>query len=121
MYNKISEWLDTVLENEFPDEVIAVAFNLYEDGDDSWSMEVVGTSSFDEDDPDWACDEVTDLGTREEPFAWEEESSWEEVQSEMSHILVKYLEEGKFADKLLGFKGLGVGFVDGDLVIIHSK
>ena len=90
MLAKVAAWLDEVLEQSVPEEVVAFCFNLYEDGDNSWSMELVGTASFDEEDMDWACDEVTDFGTREVPF-------------------------GVLKEK----NGVGVGFVDGDIEIIY--
>ena len=43
--------------------VVAANFNIYEDSDDEWSVEIVGTGSFDEEDEDWECDEITDLGS----------------------------------------------------------
>ncbi len=51
-------------------EVIAFGFNLYDDGDFHWSMELIGTSEFDVDDEDWLCNEVTDFDTRDGPFQW---------------------------------------------------
>jgi hypothetical protein len=77
MYERLSTWLDEVFSRTAPEGIVSVCFNLYEDGDDSWSMEVVGCSSFDSNDPDWACDEVTDFGTRDEPFEWTDDSIWE--------------------------------------------
>lgn len=65
MYDKVSAWLDDVLKQNIPDDVEAFCFNLYDDGNSSWSMELVGTERFDENDFDWPCDEVTDFGTRE--------------------------------------------------------
>ena len=55
MYQKIEKWIDKVLQQDFPDDVVAVMFNLYEDGDALYSMEVVGTESFDDEDEDWAA------------------------------------------------------------------
>ena len=70
MYKKIEEWINNVLEQKIPSETVAFCFNLYEDEDDTWSMELVGTERFDIDDSDWACDEVTDFDTRDEPLSW---------------------------------------------------
>ena len=39
MYQKIEKWIDKVLQQDFPDDVVAVMFNLYEDGDALYSME----------------------------------------------------------------------------------
>ena len=64
MYQKIEKWIDKVLQQDFPDDVVAVMFNLYEDGDSLYSMEVVGTESFDEEDEDWACDELKATGRK---------------------------------------------------------
>ena len=51
-------WLDRILTSPLPEEIIAVNFNLYDDGDSCWSMEFIGTGSFDADNPDWAWEQV---------------------------------------------------------------
>ena len=48
------EWLDLILKNELNSEIKAINFNLYEDTDNKWSVELVGTFSFDKDNDDWA-------------------------------------------------------------------
>ena len=121
MYDKISNWLDGVFERKIPDGVVSVCFNLYEDGDNSWSLEVVGCSSFDSEDPDWACDEVTDFETRDEPFAWTEEAIWEKVLSDVTKLLYQYIQEGKASEYLNSLDGVAVGFADGDLNILVEK
>lgn len=120
METKLEEWLNEVLEQEIPSEVVGFCFNLYED-EDCWSMELVGTERFDSEDDDWACDEVTDLGTRDEPFFWEQEGDWTEVLEDVVTALKKYLNSGLYADVLKARKGVGVGFVDGDMVILYAR
>ena len=39
------EWLDLILKNELNSEIKAINFNLYEDTDNKWSVELVGTFS----------------------------------------------------------------------------
>ena len=117
----ITNWIDDVLSVEFSEEITAIAFNLYEDEDDMWSLEVVGTSSFDAEDSDWACDEITDFGTRDNPFVWKETAEWSDVLEKVEEELSRYLKEGKYATKLLNLDGVGVGFVDGDMEILFSK
>ena len=73
------EWLDLILKNELNSEIKAINFNLYEDTDNKWSVELVGTFSFDKDNDDWACDEV--FTTRDQPFVIECESDWELVET----------------------------------------
>lgn len=113
-----NEWLDEVLENELPDTVKAINFNLYDDGDNVWSVELIGASRFDPDDEDWACDEV--FTTREEPLAWEEDTSSLDIQEQAYNAIKEYLESGLYADKLKQYEGVGVGFVDGELFIVYT-
>ena len=121
MYSQIEEWLDEVLDQEIPAAANAFCFNLYEDGEDEWSMELVATSSFDPEDDDWACDEITDLGTRDIPLSWEKEADWEEILEDAASALKQYLAQGQYGDVLKAGAGVGVGFVEGDIEILYSK
>lgn len=87
MFDKVSKWLDDVLETDIPKEVVAFGFNLYDDGNYNWSMELIGTSEFDVDDEDWLCNEVTDFNIRENPFRWTKESEWEEIFDDVLCVL----------------------------------
>ena len=121
MYTLVEKWLNGILEQTIPAEVAALNFNLYEDGGNNWSIELVGTESFDLEDEDWRCDEIFDFGTRENPLAWKEEKEWNEILDEMIQILQKYLEKGRYSDILKKYQGIGVGFVDGDVEILYTK
>ena len=107
------EWLDLILKNELNSEIKAINFNLYEDTDNKWSVELVGTFSFDKDNDDWACDEV--FTTRDQPFVIECESDWELVETFFISLVNEYLSSGKYAGKLKEYQAIGIGFVDGDL------
>ena len=61
--NNIEKWIDSIFENTIPNEVVGIAFNLYEDETNQWSIEMIGSASFDVEDPDWACDEYAIMGT----------------------------------------------------------
>ena len=121
MYSEIESWIDNVLNTEIPEETKGFIFNLYDDGDDSWSMEIVATSRFDENDPDWGCDEIDDFGTRDEPFSWEERAGWEAIQDKCSEAIAEYLSAGEYASVLKRAEGVGVGFVDGDLELVYIR
>ena len=120
MYHKLEAWLNDILGQKIPSVVKAFCFNLYED-DEGWSIELVGTESFRLDDEDWACDEITDFGTREKPLSWKEEADWKEVLSEVSSAIKQYLANGSYADILKSCTGVAVGFVDGNLEILYSN
>lgn len=121
MYKRVEEWLDSILVQEIPDAVIALNFNLYEDGGNNWSIELVGTESFDLEDEDWCCDEIFDFGTRETPLSWNEEKAWNEILDEMTQVIKKYLEQGAYSHVLKNYQGVGIGFVDGDIEILFTK
>jgi len=114
----ISDWIDKVLDTDIPDDVVAFCFNLYEEGGETWSMELIGSSRFDSEDPDWPCDEITDFGSRKNLYEWEMDCSWEDVLTHVVNELKEYLENGKYAKLLKSRSGVGVGFVDGDLEIL---
>ncbi|MEF9983521.1 MAG: hypothetical protein RR806_00465 [Oscillospiraceae bacterium] len=115
------EWLDTILNSEIPENIVALNFNLYDDGDFNWSIELIGTSRFDLKDDDWACDEAFDFGTRENPLSWQQECEWETILNSAVETISDYLIDGKYSALMKTFKGIGVGFVDGEIEIIHCN
>ena len=94
-YKEFEKWVDSSLNTELPKDVVAFCFNLYDDGNGQWSVELVGTSSFDKDDSDWACNEVFD--TRNNPLKWKSKESWKKVLSSVRSHLETYLKNGKHA------------------------
>ncbi len=121
MNRTLENWIDNVLNKDIPDNVVAFCFNLYEESDESWGMELVGTDLFDLENEDWACNEVTDFGSRANLYNWEMECEWEEALEYMVNELTEYLANGKYAELLKSKTGIGVGFVDGNIEILHSK
>lgn len=121
MYESIEKWLGEVLLQPVPQEVEAFAFNLYDDGDGEWSMELIGASRFDALDPDWACDELCDFGTRDEPLGWHEDAGWEDILEEARAALGEYLDSGRYAQLLKSRAAVAVGFVDGELELLYCR
>ena len=117
MYNEFEAWLDAALAVDLPENIAAFNFNLYEDGDYLWSIELIGASRFDPEDPDWACDEV--FTNREEPLSWTAKTDWSEILETMTQYVEKYLVDGKYADLLKEYEAVGIGFVDGDINIVY--
>ena len=123
--SKISEkemffkWLDTILVVELPSEIKAINFNLYEDEENTWSIELVGTSGFDENNDDWACCEV--FTTRDNPFVIEHEGVWQTIEEIFTKWVNDYLGNGAYAEKLKEYEAVGIGFVDGDLSILFKR
>ena len=117
MYNEFEAWLDAALEADLPEDIAAFNFNLYEDGDNLWSIELIGAPSFDPEDPDWACDEI--FTNREDPLSWSAEVDWQDIQETMTQYVEKYLIEGAGASILKNSEAVGIGFVDGDITIVY--
>lgn len=115
----IEKWLNDTLKNVLPEQIVAIAFNLYEDGDNRWSIEMVGTSSFDTEGSDWACEEV--FTTRNNLQSWTQEAKWDEILKETCDQIKRYLLVGKYAKKLKLYQGVGIGFVDGDISIVYQQ
>lgn len=112
-------WLDEILSEELPDNIKAINFNLYENTDNKWSVELIGASTFDENNSDWACYEV--YTTRENPYVLVKESDLKAINNLFASYLNKYLVSGKYSDVLKKYNGVGIGFVDGDLSIVYKK
>ena len=115
-YSEFESWLDKALDVDISDDVVAFCFNLYEDSDFNWTMELIGTNSFDTANNDWACDEV--FTTRENPLIRRQESEWPIILDLSQRFIKQYIEQGKNKQTLKGRKGLAVGFVEGDLVLL---
>lgn len=117
MYDRFETWVNRVLVNGLPPEARAIGFNLYEDADSGWSIQMIASASFDEE--DWMCDEVFTTG--EDLFSWKENTNWEHILELGIDLVKQYLENGKYAALLKGYDGVGVGFADGDVEIVYKK
>lgn len=114
---RVFSWIDGILSRPLPTGAVALCLNLYDDGDGQWSAELVGTNSFDADDPDWACDELFALREQTLCFTWN--TTWDEVLAQVIADIKTYLETGPHRDMLKRFRAVAVGFVDGDLETVY--
>ena len=73
----------------------------------------------DEENDDWACNEV--FSTGDDLFVFELEADWEDVAEEFCTTVKQYLKEGKNKDQLTQYDAIAAGFVDGDLETIFKK
>lgn len=101
---------------------MAYSFNLTENSGE-FSMEVVGTASYDREDPDWACDELfrPEADTVILPNSIVSHQ-WELCLGRLKKALGVYLCSGQpGATELRSKMAVGIGFVDGELEIIYEK
>lgn len=119
-YEDFSKWLEGNLE-QLPSDVVAVNFNLYEGADQTYDIQLIGTDTFNEEDEDWACEEIFTTG--ENVFLLPKTNSienWEDGLSFIRKMVEKYLENGKYANILKGLQAVGIGFVDGDIELLYQ-
>ena len=110
MYERFAEWLDVILNMELPENLLAFCFNLYEEENNVWEIELIGSSEFDETDEDWACNEVFD--SREYPCRWQEEAEWEDIHNKIETYIRQYLFTGRCSDILKAYEAVAMGFVE---------
>lgn len=113
--NEINDWLDRNLHESIPEAVKGMSFNLYENAG-SFSIELVGTDTFDEADPDWAGEEIWE--TKERKLEVKYSGDWNGFLEASKFAVVNYLKNGKKKNIFESVEGIGIGFVDGELEII---
>ena len=119
MYEKFQEWIHDILERGLPNNTVGVGFNIYEESDKYWSIQVIATDVFTADDDDWMCEEI--FSSEENLFRWKSEDKCEGVLEQVINLVSTYLDEGKYGNMLRQYKGIGVGFVDGDVEIVYQR
>lgn len=118
-YDRFARWLDHALNQPIPSGVVAYCINIYDDGARRWSIELVGCGSFDENDSDWACDEL--FSTRHHILSWRGDLHWRNVLEQVASFLHRYQQEGRRAAILNAAEGVAVGFVDGNLIVTKNR
>ena len=115
---EFTEWLDEHLPTALPPEVKGLSFNLNENAD-SFSIELVGTEEFNEEDPDWACEEIWEPAKRKIELSIS--GDWSDCLEKMKSVALDYLINGRKKEIFDTVEGVGIGFVDGDLEIIKKS
>ena len=115
---QFTEQLDTLLENADLSAANGIYFELHEGNALEYEVYVDLTSSFDENDENWAC--YTDKSLGLITMTKQRDMEWDEIQDATVAMVQTYLKQGKHRNRLLTCAGIGVGFPDGDIVICKS-
>lgn len=120
---EFENWLEEGLKGNLPNNIKAFSFNLFEPAFEdgvTFGIELIGAGEFSENDTDWACDEVWEPKQRNLFIPVEYSGKdWESCLEIMKKLIFKTLnKEKEFSKKLKESKGVGIGFVDGDLSIV---
>ena len=106
-------WPEVLMTYDSTDKVLFSADGFGKFG----ALDVCGETGADDD--DWACEPIYNS---DEVFTWKQDDEWDEVLEDMIQILLKYMNEGKYADQLKeNYKAIAVGFVDGDLELLYEQ
>ncbi len=118
LYSDFEKWLDSIFTSKLDSTIIALNFNIYETPN-SYDIELIGSDEFDEEDEDWACNTVFSSNTM---FEIENNtfSNWESALEFISGLIKEYLNNGNNSNYIKSFKGIGVGFIDGDIYILYT-
>lgn len=124
IYNAFADWLNSLLEKDMPENTKAYNFNLYEEEDETYGIQLIASDRFQEDDGgEWACSEV--YSSEEDIFyidhSDEKNASCQRGMEFICSLINEYLENGKYSDKLKSSNAVGAGFVDGDIEVLFKK
>ena len=67
--DEFAKWLDRILDENMPLPGVAINFNIYEEVDLHWSIQLISSTYFDEEDEDWNCYE--EFTTGEDLYEWQ--------------------------------------------------
>ncbi len=124
IYEEFARWLDALLENnDMPANTAAFNFNLYEEEDEAYGIQLIAADEFSDDDDDWACSEVW---SSEEDVFYIDHSDEENADAErgiefIGGLIRDYLENGAMSTVLRKAEAVCCGFVDGALTVIYKK
>ena len=112
---KLRELIEGLEREQIPKRVIAWHFDLYE----PYALELAGSSGYDADDDDWACEDEDEFYPQSSRLQLDflSELSWRQVLKMLVQALRELREQMPDA-KIFKCKHVAAGFVDGDLILI---
>ncbi|MBR1592702.1 MAG: hypothetical protein IJ666_06810 [Ruminococcus sp.] len=123
VYSEFESWIDYLLEtNNMPEDTRAYCFNLYDEGENIYSLQIVAANSYSDTDSDWPCDQVWSSG--EDIFSIdisdEDTKDRQHAYEIFKDIIAEYLLNGKYRNLLTSYLALAMGYIDGELEIIYK-
>jgi hypothetical protein len=123
---EFEKWLLESLQSDIPPEIKAFSFNLFEpfgEEEIEFGIELIGANTFDENNPDWACNKIWEPINRQLSIPTSYSSSDFEICLDKMKALIKIvLKSNKhISDKLQQCEATAIGFVDGDLHLIYLR
>jgi hypothetical protein len=116
------KWIKKIVDSEHPNkDIIGYYFGIFESGTKEYTLYLSGSTEFDEEDEDWACNDDFEPKEKYLPLPQYKNLKWEEVLNEIVGILKKFIETNVYKNSFfLRAKGIATGFDEGNLILIKS-
>lgn len=119
-----SYWVNHSLQKAPLEKIKAFSFNLMEPAFEvnaKFGIELIGAGMFDENDEDWACEEVWEPQKRSLsiPISFSGDT-WEKCLEIMSKEVKVILDSDQPSSEILNSKPVAIGFVDSNLTILRK-
>lgn len=122
LQHQFNEWLEEALPNVPPEDVCAYNFNIAERTDD-FVVEIIGAPAYDPSSSDWACEETWSCRPYEFSLPHPQVGTeWKPVEEMVVRFVREFLTNSiaSKAQWLRDADAVGVGFVDGDLIVVST-
>ena len=118
---KLRSWIESNIEEARPSKFEGLVFNLIEN-QGAYHIEFVCTDAFDMDDPDWACEEAFAPNIRSIKIPQDiHGDTYDQCIGYTADLLDELSSESQIiGDFFNQLRGVGLGFVDGDLRILRE-
>ena len=112
--------LEEVCASEKPgSDIVAYNFGLFE-GENGYMAYLIGSTEYDEEDPDWACNEDFVPKRKYFELPGSDEADWQEIQAVVETFVRQFISAPeRQASFLSTAQAITVGFDDGDLVKVN--
>jgi len=115
---EFNNWINGINKNEKPlNEIVAFWFGLIET-EDGFTMYLIGSKEFDENDDDWACNNDFEPTNKyfDLPTNYTNGKSWNVILNDSLKILKDYANSSEFSTSIFrNAIAVACGFDDGDL------
>ncbi len=119
--NRFSNWISKIGQDSKPGKnIIAINFGIFQT-EHSYSIYLIGSTEYDIEDSDWACNE--DFVPQDKYFELTKNetkgSDWTKIEELVSNLLKNYTVSDNFKNSfLINIENITCGFDDGELIKI---
>ena len=120
--SELKSFIEISIKEADDTKIVGLIFNLVEN-QGRYHIEFVGTDTFDMDDPDWACEEIYAPALRAIEIPVEiHGDTYDQCIGYCADIIRNIASENPSIEAYFSsLSGIGIGFVDGDLMIIRES